>query len=65
VKILLHKETYPFIFSSLQFMTVPENREAFIPYRRSDIIKLCLNDGRLNAAETKKFKDFCEILSSY
>lgn len=41
------------------------NREAFIPYRRSDIIKLCLDDGRLNDAETQKFKDFCEILSSY
>ncbi len=41
------------------------NREAFIPYRRSDIIKLCLDDDRLNAAETQKFKDFCEILSSY
>ncbi|AFY57827.1 Protein of unknown function (DUF3754) [Rivularia sp. PCC 7116] len=41
------------------------NREAFIPYRRSDIIKLCLDDGRLNAAEAQKFKDFCEILSSY
>ncbi|MGB3759327.1 MAG: DUF3754 domain-containing protein [Rivularia sp. (in: cyanobacteria)] len=40
-------------------------REAFIPYRRSDIIKLCLDDGQLNAAETQKFKDFCEILSSY
>ncbi|MEM6752299.1 MAG: TMEM143 family protein [Cyanobacteria bacterium P01_C01_bin.38] len=40
-------------------------REAFIPYRRSDIIKLCLDDGRLNDAEAQKFKDFCEILSSY
>lgn len=40
-------------------------REAFIPYRRSDIIKLCLDDGRLDAAEAQKFKDFCEILSSY
>ena len=46
-------------------MTVHENPEAFIPYRRSDIIKLCLDDGRLNATEVQKFKDFCEILSSY
>jgi len=46
-------------------MTVHESPEAFIPYRRSDIIKLCLDDGRLNAAEAQKFKDFCEILSSY
>ncbi len=43
----------------------PENREAFIPYRRSDIIKLCLDDGWLNAGDIQKFKDFCEILSSY
>lgn len=42
-----------------------ENREAFIPYRRSDIIALCLKDGRLNSAEVKKFKDFCQILSAY
>ncbi len=41
------------------------NLEAFIPYRRSDIIKLCLDDGQLNDAEAQKFKDFCEILSSY
>ncbi len=42
-----------------------ENREAFIPYRRSDIIKLCLEDNQLNAADSQKFKEFCEILSSY
>ena len=46
-------------------MTVNGNSEAFIPYRRSDIIKLCLEDGQLNAAESQQFKDFCEILSSY
>ncbi|MBE9216024.1 DUF3754 domain-containing protein [Plectonema cf. radiosum LEGE 06105] len=46
-------------------MTVNQNREAFIPYRRSDIIKLCLDDNQFNAAEAQKFKDFCEILSSY
>lgn len=42
-----------------------ENREAFIPYRRSDIIKLCLEDGQLNSADAQKFKDFCQILSAY
>ena len=46
-------------------MEANENREAFIPYRRSDIIKLCLKDGQLNTADTQKFTDFCEILSSY
>ncbi|MEM9922852.1 MAG: TMEM143 family protein [Cyanobacteria bacterium P01_D01_bin.50] len=46
-------------------MTFHENREAFIPYRRMDIIQLCLDDGQLNAADAQKFQDFCEILSSY
>ncbi len=42
-----------------------ENREAFIPYRRSDIIKLCLEDGQLNSSDRKKFQEFCQILSAY
>ncbi len=46
-------------------MEAHDNREAFIPYRRSDIIKLCLDDGQLNTADTEKFQDFCEILSSF
>ena len=46
-------------------MAAYETPEAFIPYRRSDIIKLCLDDGQLNTADSQKFKDFCEILSSY
>ena len=50
---------------SSSFMTAYENPEAFIPYRRSDIIKLCLDDGKLNAVEAQKFEDFCKILSSY
>ncbi|WP_066424988.1 TMEM143 family protein [Anabaena sp. 4-3] len=46
-------------------MAVYENREAFIPYTRSDIIKLCLQDGRLNGADAQKFQDFCQILTAY
>jgi hypothetical protein len=46
-------------------MTVHENREAFIPYSRSDIIALCLQDGQLNAPDAQKFQDFCQILSAY
>ncbi len=46
-------------------MTVHENREAFIPYNRTDIIKLCLQDGQLDQAETETFKEFCQILSAY
>ena len=42
-----------------------KNREAFIPYRRRDIIELCLQDGQLSAADALKFNDFCQILSAY
>lgn len=46
-------------------MSVYQNREAFIPYRRSDIIELCLEDGNLAAEDVEKFRDFCQILSAY
>lgn len=46
-------------------MVVDKNREAFIPYTRSDIIKLCLQDGQLNWDDAKKFQDFCQILAAY
>jgi len=46
-------------------MSVYQNREAFIPYRRSEIVELCLEDGKLAAADEQKFRDFCQILSAY
>lgn len=46
-------------------MAVYENREAFIPYRRADIIELCIEDGQLAPSDVQKFRDFCAILSSY
>lgn len=36
--------------------------ERFIPFRRSDIINMCLEDGRLEASDTNAFKSFCELL---
>ncbi len=46
-------------------MAVYEDREAFIPYRRSDIIDMCLEDGKLSEADSQKFRDFCQILAAY
>lgn len=46
-------------------MAVYQDREAFIPYRRSDLIELCIEDGQLAAADVQKFRDFCEILAAY
>lgn len=36
--------------------------DRFIPYRRSDIIKMCLEDNGLAQNHTTAFQSFCEIL---
>lgn len=50
-------------------MAVYADREAFIPYRRADLVDLCLEDGletgKLSPAQAQEFKKFCEILSAY
>ncbi|GET37238.1 TMEM143 family protein [Microseira wollei] len=46
-------------------MAVYQDREAFIPYRRSDLIELCVESGHLAAADVPKFRNFCKILSAY
>ncbi len=46
-------------------MGVYEDREAFIPYRRADLISLCIEDGQLAAADVQKFRAFCSILAAY
>jgi len=46
-------------------MAIYQDREAFIPYRRTDLIELCLQDGKLDPTNAQKFRDFCEILSAY
>jgi hypothetical protein len=46
-------------------MATYADREAFIPYRRTDLIKLCLEEGRLEPPEAEKFKNFCDILTAY
>jgi hypothetical protein len=46
-------------------MGVYKHLEAFIPYTRSDIIQLCLDDGKLNPSEAQKFQQFCQILIAY
>jgi hypothetical protein len=46
-------------------MAVHQDREAFIPYRRSDLIELCVSDGKLSAKDAQKFREFCTILSAY
>ncbi len=46
-------------------MATYEDREAFIPYRRTDLIELCLEDGGLSPEQKTLFREFCGILSAY
>jgi len=46
-------------------MATYEDREAFIPYRRRDLIELCIRDGRLPREEIPKFREFCTILTAH
>lgn len=46
-------------------MATYENREAFIPYRRADVIELCIEDEKLDSEKAIKFREFCEVLSAY
>ena len=46
-------------------MAVYQNREAFIPYSRQEIIELCIADGKIAEEEEQDFRDFCNILSAY
>ena len=42
-----------------------QNREAYIPYSRQEIIELCLADGKIAVDEHQNFQDFCQILTAY
>ena len=46
-------------------ITDQQNREAFIPYLRDDLIEMCLKEGLLSESQNKSFKDFCKILTAH
>lgn len=46
-------------------MAIHSDREAFIPYRRCDLIELCVKDGQLPTTDIQKFQHFCSLLSAY
>lgn len=46
-------------------MAAYPNREAFIPYRRTELIELCIADGKLDPVAAGEFREFCEILAAY
>lgn len=46
-------------------MAVYQQKEAFIPYSRQEIIELCIADGKIAIAQQQNFRDFCNILIAY
>jgi hypothetical protein len=42
-----------------------ENREAYIPYRRNDVVELCLEDGQFSESQAQQFREFCHLLAAY
>ena len=45
-------------------MKLVEKKERFIPYRKTDIVAMCCEDGRLSAEDVLKFQDVCKLLTS-
>ena len=45
-------------------MTEYQIRNRFIPFRKSDIIEMCINDSRLSEHDQNLFRQFCHILGS-
>jgi len=46
-------------------MAVYADRDAFIPYRRADLVELCLSEGKLDRPQAQQFREFAEILAAY
>ncbi len=42
-----------------------QDREAYIPYQRAEVIELCLSEGKLNHEDAQKFQEFCSLLSAF
>jgi hypothetical protein len=45
-------------------MTEYQIRNRFIPFRKTDIIEMCINDSRLSKQDQNLFRRFCHILGS-
>lgn len=42
----------------------PLSEERFIPFRRADIIEMCLKESKFSAAEKIQFRSFCKLLTA-
>ena len=40
------------------------NRNRFIPFRKADVVDMCVNESKLYRDDIKAFKDLCQILEA-
>ena len=45
-------------------MTEFQNRNRFIPFRKADVVEMCINDSRLSKYDQNLFRQLCHILGS-
>ena len=45
-------------------MTKHQDRNRFIPFRKSDLVEMCINDSRFSGPDQTSFREFCRILES-
>lgn len=45
-------------------MNKPDNSSRYIPFRKSDLIKICLEQGKLSSDDQQSFQSFCRLLES-
>ena len=45
-------------------MAGPMTSNRFIPFRKADVIRMCIEDLRLTDAEAIEFREFCQILEA-
>ena len=45
-------------------MAEHQNRSRFIPFRKADVVEMCINDSRLSGPDQNSFREFCRILES-
>ncbi len=45
-------------------MSANKNRNRFIPFRRADVVDMCIDDSTLPEGQVKAFREFCQILEA-
>ncbi len=47
-----------------RFASGNKNRDRFIPFRKADVVDMCIDDSAMSLAEVEAFREFCQILEA-